>query len=160
MCVRLILRHRSCSLGEFLKASIHPPLVVYSVLQLHLSAELLLGTPDVRHLGEDEVEDLHDFIPMLVILVRSLCHSVQHKLGLPRGSWRRHGGSTACRSKQERNYGQQFRRRLEEEDPMTGGRSREACKCIWPPKWVLMIMTCTINELIRLLSYEQDKENH
>ena len=63
MCVRLILRHSSCSLGEFLKASIHPPLVVCSVLQLHLSAELLLGTPDVRHLGEDEVEDLHDFIP-------------------------------------------------------------------------------------------------
>ena len=112
MCVRLILRHSSCSLGEFLKASIHPPLVVCSVLQLHLSAELLLGTPDVRHLGEDEIEDLHDFIPTLVILVRSLCHSVQHKLGLPRGSWRRRGGSTACRSKRERNYGQQFRRRL------------------------------------------------
>ena len=30
------------------------------------------------------------------------------------------------------------------------------CKCIWPPKWVLMIMTCTIKELMHLLSYEQD----
>ena len=30
------------------------------------------------------------------------------------------------------------------------------CMCIWPPKWVLMIMTCTIKELMRLLSYEQD----
>ena len=32
----------------------------------------------------------------------------------------------------------------------------ENCKCIWPPKWVLMIMTHTIKELMRLLSYEQD----
>ena len=32
----------------------------------------------------------------------------------------------------------------------------EACKCIWPPKWVLMIMTRTIKELMCLLSYEQD----
>ena len=30
------------------------------------------------------------------------------------------------------------------------------CKCNWPPKWVLMIMTRTIKELMRLLSYEQD----
>ena len=30
------------------------------------------------------------------------------------------------------------------------------CKCIWPPKWVLMIMTRTIKELMCLLSYEQD----
>jgi len=30
------------------------------------------------------------------------------------------------------------------------------CKCIWPPKWVLMIRTRTIKELTRLLSYEQD----
>ena len=30
------------------------------------------------------------------------------------------------------------------------------CKSIWPPKWVLMIMTRTIKELMRLLSYEQD----
>ena len=30
------------------------------------------------------------------------------------------------------------------------------CMCIWPPKWVLMIMTCIIKELMRLLSYEQD----
>ena len=30
------------------------------------------------------------------------------------------------------------------------------CKCIWPPKWVLMIMTRTIKELMHLLSYEQD----
>ena len=29
-------------------------------------------------------------------------------------------------------------------------------KCIWPPKWVLMIMTRTIKELMRLLSYEQN----
>ena len=30
------------------------------------------------------------------------------------------------------------------------------CKCIWPPKWVLMIMTRTIKELMHLLSYELD----
>ena len=30
------------------------------------------------------------------------------------------------------------------------------CKCIWPPKWVLIIMTCRIKELMHLLSYEQD----
>ena len=30
------------------------------------------------------------------------------------------------------------------------------CKCIWPPKWVLMIMTCTIKKLIHVLNYEQD----
>jgi hypothetical protein len=30
------------------------------------------------------------------------------------------------------------------------------CKCIWPPKWVLMIMTRTIKGLMCLLSYEQD----
>ena len=30
------------------------------------------------------------------------------------------------------------------------------CKCIWPPKWVLMIMTYTIKGLMHLLSYEQD----
>ena len=30
------------------------------------------------------------------------------------------------------------------------------CKCIWPPKWVLMIMTRTIKELMCLMSYEQD----
>ena len=30
------------------------------------------------------------------------------------------------------------------------------CMCIWPPKWVLMIMTCTIKKLMRVLSYEQD----
>ena len=30
------------------------------------------------------------------------------------------------------------------------------CKCIWPPKWVLMIMTRRIKELMHLLSYEQD----
>jgi len=30
------------------------------------------------------------------------------------------------------------------------------CKCIWPPKWILMIMTCRIKELMRLLNYEQD----
>ena len=29
------------------------------------------------------------------------------------------------------------------------------CKCIWPPKWVLMIMTRTIKELMCVLSYEQ-----
>ena len=32
----------------------------------------------------------------------------------------------------------------------------DSCKCIWPPKWVLMIMTHTIKELMHLLSYEQD----
>ena len=30
------------------------------------------------------------------------------------------------------------------------------CMCIWPPKWVLMIMTRTIKELICLMSYEQN----
>ena len=30
------------------------------------------------------------------------------------------------------------------------------CKCIWLPKWVLMIMTRTFKEPMRLLSYEQD----
>ena len=30
------------------------------------------------------------------------------------------------------------------------------CKCIWPPKWVLMIMTRTIKELMHLLSGEKD----
>ena len=32
----------------------------------------------------------------------------------------------------------------------------EDCKCIWPPKWVLMIMTRTIKGLMCLLSYEHD----
>ena len=30
------------------------------------------------------------------------------------------------------------------------------CKCIWSPKWVLIIMTRTIKELMHLLSYELD----
>ena len=33
------------------------------------------------------------------------------------------------------------------------------CKCIWPPKWVLMIMTRTIKKLMRLLSYEQESKS-
>ena len=35
----------------------------------------------------------------------------------------------------------------------------EDCKCIWPPKWVLMLMTRTIKELMHLLSYEQDQKS-
>ena len=35
----------------------------------------------------------------------------------------------------------------------------EDCKCIWPPKWVLMLMTRTIKELMLLLSYEQDQKS-
>ena len=29
------------------------------------------------------------------------------------------------------------------------------CKCIWPPKWVLVLITSSIKEVIVLLSYEQ-----
>ena len=33
------------------------------------------------------------------------------------------------------------------------------CKCIWPLKWVLMLIICTIKELMCLLSNEQDQKS-
>jgi len=39
---------------------------------------------------------------------------------------------------------------------MTSHPRRRTCKCICPPKWILMIMTHTIKELTCLWSYEQD----
>ena len=35
-------------------------------------------------------------------------------------------------------------------------KKREIVSAFGPPKWVLMIMTRTIKELMHLLSYEQD----
>jgi len=76
---------------------------------LHLVAKLLLSTTQICHPREDEVEALHDLLPVFIITMRNLLHCVQHELGL-RGRFRgRRGDRTASQSERERNYGQRLR---------------------------------------------------
>ena len=74
--------------------------------QFHLRAKLLLSMSRIRHPGEDEIETLHDLLPVSIILTRSLLHGVEHELSLRGRLGRRRGARTANRPERERNYGQ------------------------------------------------------
>ena len=59
------------------------PILMHSLrVQLHLGPELLLRAPNICHPSEDEVEALHNLLPVSIILTRSMRHCVEHKLGL------------------------------------------------------------------------------
>lgn len=68
------------------------PILMHSLrVQLHLGPELLLRAPNICHPSEDEVEALHNLLPVSIILTRSMRHCVEHKLGLHGWLGRRRG---------------------------------------------------------------------